>query len=207
MLAYVPQARRPAIAALLAIDVVLGDVLRSTTEPMLGQMRLTWWHDALTGLDNAPAPAQPVLADAAAAILPAGVTGTDLASMVEGWEPLLEAEIGVDALEAHARERGGRLFALAAAILGPVGGFDVAVAGQGWALADLSRQLSDDPTAGRVAEMARDRIRLSLARQWPKPLRALAIMAQLAADDLANGRRPGAPGRVARAAWRGLTGR
>src|SRR3546814_7046937 len=45
---YAPRKARAALAALFALDATLADVLRTTTEPMLGQMRLTWWHDALT---------------------------------------------------------------------------------------------------------------------------------------------------------------
>src|SRR3546814_17336884 len=53
---YAPRKARAALAALFALDATLADVLRTTTEPMLGQMRLTWWHDALTRLEAAPPP-------------------------------------------------------------------------------------------------------------------------------------------------------
>src|SRR3546814_3754289 len=85
---------------------------------MLGQMRLTWWHDALTRLDAAPPPAEPVLGAVAAELLPIGVTGTDLAALVAGWEELLEPELDDEGLMRHARERGGRLFTLAGRIVG-----------------------------------------------------------------------------------------
>lgn len=206
VLAYAPARLRPAMAALLALDDALGDVLRTTREPMLGQMRLTWWHDALMRLDTGPAPAQPVLVAIADSLVPAGVTGGDLAAMCAAWEPLLQPEIDREALDAHAQDRGARLFALAARVLGGAG-FATEAAGRGWALADLGRQLSDLDTAAQVTALAIEAIRPALAQRWPRPLRMLGVMAQLAERDAVAGRRPGAPGRIARVAWRGLTGR
>lgn len=58
---YAPLDAQPGMAALLALDERLGAILRSTREPLIGQMRLTWWHEALAALDTASAPAEPLL--------------------------------------------------------------------------------------------------------------------------------------------------
>ena len=135
---------RPALRALFALDGALAQVLRTTREPMVGQMRLTWWHEALTRLDASPPPAEPVLQSLAREALPRGVTGAGLAGMIDGWEELLEPELlGDDALIRHATGRGSRLFEMAGKVIGASETDPVAVAGKGWALADLGRHLSD----------------------------------------------------------------
>ncbi len=70
ILAYAPAAGRGALAALLALDDALAQVLRTTREPALGQLRLAWWREALEQLDNSAGPAEPVLRALAAYALP-----------------------------------------------------------------------------------------------------------------------------------------
>ena len=59
---YAPAAARPALLALHGLDLELAQVVASTTEPMLGEIRLAWWRDALLALDAGQVPAQPLLA-------------------------------------------------------------------------------------------------------------------------------------------------
>src|SRR4051812_35867714 len=108
-LSYAPHAALPGLAALFALDDSLGSILRTTRAPMVGQMRLTWWHEALTRLDTAPPPAEPVLQALARDVVPHGVSGARLAWMIEGWEELLEPELSDDAIARHAARRGGKL--------------------------------------------------------------------------------------------------
>ncbi|SFP79208.1 squalene/phytoene synthase family protein [Sphingomonas rubra] len=204
-LGYAPADRRAALAALFALDERLGDILRSTREPLVGQMRLTWWHEALTALDRREAPAEPVLTALAREVTRAGVPGADLAGLVDGWEALLDMDVPDDpALERYAAGRGGRLFALAARLLG-AGDARVEAVGEGWALADLAQNLSDAPAAGRTAAMARDRLGL-IGGGWMRALRPLAALGLLARSDLAGGA-AGSPRRVARLMAMRLTGR
>src|SRR5258706_11816229 len=90
VLGYARPATQPALRALFALDDALAQLLRTTREPMVGQMRLTWWHEALTRLDASPPPAEPVLQCLARDVLPRGVTGCGLAGMIDAWEELLE---------------------------------------------------------------------------------------------------------------------
>ncbi|HVI98464.1 MAG TPA: squalene/phytoene synthase family protein [Sphingomonas sp.] len=209
-ISYAPRAARAPLGALFALDATLAQVLRTTTEPMLGQMRLTWWHDALVRLDAAPPPAEPVLSALAAEVLPAGVTGADLAQMVAGWEELLEPEMDEAALLRHARERGGRLFDLAARIVG-VDRPAIAPAGEGWALADLALHVGDPALAERARALARVRLDGAVEADWPRPVRMVGAFAHLARFDLAapaDAPPPrGAPRRVARLLWHRLSGR
>lgn len=204
-LAYAPAAAREALGMLFRLDERLGDVVRTTSEPMLGQMRLTWWHEALSAPETAPR-GEPLL-DELRRIAPSD--RATLARLVEGWEELLEPlPLDEGALEAFARSRGGGLFACAARLLrADAGGLERA--GEGWALVDLAFNISDRETAERALAIARER--LAARRRWPKALRPLGLLAALAARDARAGlgkpRRQGSPGRVARALWHGVTGR
>lgn len=202
-LAYAPDdGRRAALSALLALDAALGEVVRSTTQPALGQIRLAWWREQLTRLDNAPPPAMPVLATLATDVLPRGVNGAALAAVVDGWDVLIEEDaLDEAALDRFATERGGRLFALATMVLGG----DTAVAqrlGRGWALFDLARHQSDRETAAR-ADMLAGR---ALAGPLTGVARSLGMLALSARLELA-GVPQGGPKRAARLMWFGLAGR
>lgn len=205
-LSYAPAARRAGTAALFDLDAVLAGIVRTTREPMVGQMRLTWWHQALEALDTAPPPAQPVLQALAADVLPRGVTGAGLAAMIDGWEALLDpAPLDAVALAAFGAARGGRLFATAAAVLGGAEA-RVELLGEGWALADLALRITDPDVAAAARRMAGERLRASFGRPWPRSLRVLGAFGLLARSDLAGGQR-GAPGRVGRLLLHRLSGR
>lgn len=191
VLASVPRAARAAIATVFALDDRLAGIVRTTREPMVGQMRLAWWHDALERLDTAPAPAEPLLRATQAMLLPHGVTGALLATMTDGWEELIVADPLDDAaLARHADSRGRTLFLAAGAVLVP----DIAkpaaalsAAGQGWALADLSRHLSRPDAADRAAAQARLRLSDAFSDAWPRQIRGIGLLALLARLSLDHG--------------------
>lgn len=210
ILSYAPKEARGGVNALFDLDATLADVLRHAREPMIAQMRLTWWHDALTKLDSAAPPAQPVLVALASDVVGRGVSGAELATLVEGWEALLDGEPGDAGVRAtFADARGGRLFGLAARVLRAEA--PVEDGGRGWALADLSRSLSDEAAASAAAGEAQASLTRARAAPWPRRARVLGAMVQQASMDLAAPRDlplPAAtPRRVARLAWHRLTGR
>lgn len=198
-LSYAPAYARGGLAALLALDDQLAGILRTTREPMVGQMRLTWWHGALTALDEAPPPAHPVLEALAAAVQPS-VTGAELAEMVDGWEALLDEPLDADAMERFAVARGAGLFAAAAAVLG--GDHPrLRAAGEGWALGDLARHLGDPARSREARRLAEERLAGAYTPRWPVRLRALGALALLSGEG-----RPGSPARVARLLWHRVSG-
>lgn len=210
-LGYARPALRPALAALLELDSTLAAVLRTTREPLVGQMRLTWWHEALTRLDSAPPPAEPVLVALAAAVLPHGVTGARLATMIDGWEELLDEDLAHEAMMRFAERRGTGLFDVAGALLGAHADDPLAAAGAGWALVDLARHLRD-PRAGEKALIAaRSLLGAATRVRWSRETRPLGALAHLALLDasvpLDQPLPIGSPRRVARLAWHRLTGR
>lgn len=210
-MAYAPSAVRPALAGLFALDISLGRVVASTTEPMIGAMRLAWWREALERLHlPAAAPAEPVLQLLHERVV-AGDAGkaAALAAMTDGWLALIEVEpLDGQALEKHGRERGERLFALAAEILGAPGGDAVALMGFGWALADLAEHVSQPDARVEASAMAAGALAKPFAT-LPRRARLLTALAALARRDVAAGgrRRAGSPGRQLRMLLAWLTGR
>ncbi len=199
---YAPVPARVGLEALFALDATLAHLARGTRDPVVAQMRLTWWHDALTRLDDAVPPAQPVLRALAESVLPPGVTGAELATIVEGWEALLDEG---DVAERHARERGGRLFSIAARVLGTERD-PVSPAGEGWALADLAATTPDTALAVQARMLATPRLNEAVGARWSANGRALGALAHLARMDLA-GLAPGSARRVGRLLLHRLTGR
>ncbi len=206
-LSYAPAARRAALAALFALDDALAQLMRTTSQPAVAQLRLAWWRDALAALDHAPAPAQPVLRGLEADLLPLGVRGGALVPIVHGWEVLVEEDrLDPEALRRFAEGR-GLVFEIAGAVMGGRGE-PLAAAGQGWALADLANHLSTAQEAEQARALARPLLVAATTARWGRPVRALGALAHLAGRDLSRGPEAVAsPQRVGRMLWHRLTGR
>lgn len=203
---YATATKVAGLEALFALDDALAAIVRTTREPLVGQMRLTWWFHALTALDTAPPPAEPVLRALYEDVLPLGVSGATLAAMTDGWEVLIgEGPLDVAALTDFGRTRGGGLFGAAATLLG-VDDPRVADAGAGWALADLAAGLSDAAATGDARALATAALDRALKGRWPRAARPLGALALLGRFDLAADLPPGHPRRVARILGHRLTG-
>ena len=210
VLGYVPLDRRAGFAALLALDDVLAGIVRTTREPMVGQMRLTWWHEALQALDEGGLPVgEPVLAAIAGDVLPRGGSGTMLSAMIDGWEVLIGPEpVDLPRMQQFARARGGTLFAALAGLQG--GTVDAAVmrAGEGWALTDLAVHLRDPAQAALARSLAAAALDHVFQPAWAQPLRPVGMLAILARADLDTpSPRPGSPRRLARLLMHRIWGR
>ncbi|KPF80315.1 hypothetical protein IP88_00605 [alpha proteobacterium AAP81b] len=170
---YAPAAARPGLFALFGLDLELRHVVATTSEAMIGEIRLAWWREALQGLDAGRVPAQPLLQLATSTLLPAGVRGAELADLEDRWLGL----IGSDTLPQAHIDGGGALFALAARLTG--GDADTArQLGRHWAgdpgpLPSVAAPLR--PLLGLALLARRDPAepRGSLGRQW-RLLRAVA---------------------------------
>jgi len=204
----VPKPRRAAIEALWRLDATLGAVLATGTDPLLSRIRLAWWRDALVALDGAPPPAEPLLQALAAHVLPARVSGAELAALEEGWAAILPGqELKEETAALYAARRGGTLFALSARLLGG----DPALAGTGgraWALVDLARHSSRRAEADAALRAARG---ATIEGRWPKALRPLGMLVMLARRDARRGpdrlERFGAPSRMLRMIAHRISGR
>ncbi len=162
---YAAAPVRPAWMAVQALDLELESVVAGTTEPMIGEIRLAWWREALQGLDADKVPKQPLLQLIAAEVLPRGVSGGELAVLEDRWAGLIGSD---EVPEAHF-SGGGDLFALLARLAGG----DAAQAralGAAWAAGEAV-------PPGRCAA----------------PLRPLLGLTKLAARDAARARSGQAP--------------
>lgn len=170
-LAYAPARSRPALLALLSLDARLAGIVRHSREPMLAQLRLTWWREQLIAGAGAAESGDPLL-DALRAW--PGERAA-LAGLAEGWEALTgAAPLPQGAFAMLADARGAAFAALAGSRHA-----DALRMARGWALADLAAHLSD--LRERDAVLA-----LATAHDWrqarlPRGLRPLAVLHALAA--------------------------
>lgn len=155
---------RPALFGLHGLDLELASIVAGTTEPMIGEIRLAWWREALQGLDTSKVPAQPLLQLVAAELLPRDITGAALAALEDRWLPM----IGSQDVPPGYVDGGGTLFGMAAQLLGGDAGLGEQL-GRAWALRES--------WAARVAAPLRPLLGLarlaarvdppgSLGRQW-----------------------------------------
>jgi len=100
--------------ALFAIYAAMEDVVARSTEPTLGRIKLAWWREQLEALDHNRPPAEPRLQAVAEHLIPAGISGAELAELEAGWATLLDTEPD----SALIAKRGEALFRLAARLLG-----------------------------------------------------------------------------------------
>ncbi len=174
--AALPQDRE-LLDLLLELDRRLARIVDTSSEAMLGQIRLAWWRDVLQS--DAPPKGEPLIARIQQAqaqadwpIKPA------MQHMVDGWEARL---LKPDEADIFARERGGGLFR---GFAGPDAPEDVETAGRAWSLAEL----------GGASNLEWTR-----TRRWPRRLRPLSLLLLAAQSE---GRFAGL-----RLSWHGLTGR
>ena len=208
-LSYVPARRRAAVGALWRLDAAMGQALAGGREPLISQIKLAWWREALEKLDTARAPAEPVLQAVAEHVLPGGIGGAELARMEQGWSVLLAQQpLTAEELALYAATRGGLLFRYTASLLGQAGEAGIDRAGEVWALADLARHSADAQDADNAIAEARAR---DWRVRWPAALRPLGMLAALGARDAEEGRprweEQGAPRRMLRMLRMRLTGR
>lgn len=160
------------------LDARFSRLVATTSEPMIGQMRLAWWNDALTDENGVKGRGEPVI-DAIRALGAAPPPG--LSRWLDGWEAL----IGEADLHAYAVGRGGGLFRALAGEDTVPGWLDRAA--MVWALWDLSGHVEDAAMADRAIAMARAHIP-DQRMPWPAAWRSMRIAYSLARHDIMRGR-------------------
>lgn len=164
---------------LWALDARLAHLVTATTEPMIGQIRIAWWNEALNDRSGIKGKGEPLVDKMRAIDMlpPQGLTQ---------WLDGCEALIGDIDLEAYALGRGAGLFQ---ALSGEAEIPDwLARAGAAWALWDFSGHVGDAAMADRAVALGR-RYLLNGAERWPAKWRSLRIAYGLARGDLVKSRR------------------
>ncbi|MFZ5670635.1 MAG: squalene/phytoene synthase family protein [Pseudomonadota bacterium] len=186
-------AARADLVALYALDHELRRVAQAVRDPLMGEIRLTWWREALEDLAGGRPPrAHPVLRAIATGQLPPG----DLATLAEARLGDLD-DLSGEALVRHVDAAEGLVMTLAARRLAAsADARDLGQAARAWGLARR------DPQAALAAVRAS---RADLGRLPPAAFPA-AAHAALAAD-YARGKTPGDLGKRVRILGAVLTGR
>lgn len=208
ILAYAKRSDRPRYALVFALDDRFAEVIRSTSETLIGQMRLTWWRDILTK----PAAQRPAGEPLVARINEAEQQGADLSPLLrllEGWEYLLDDFPWDDRqFEQYAVKRGEGLFSFA---LGGDGSLtsDQRAGAQAWALWDLARHCSDKNMREQAFEKCRRLFEAISPVHFDRSGRVLSILCKLVQGDVTKGSltadlyRPAVASNII---WHGMTG-
>ncbi len=209
VIAYAKSADRERFALLFALDSRFAEIIRSTSEILIGQMRLTWWRDILTK-SASDRPAGEPLVEQINLLEKKGVDLAPLLTLLDGWEAMLEDFPWQDReFDNYAIARGNGFFGF-----GLPGGKSLseeqAALGRAWALWDFARHCSD----GTMRESAFDRCR-DIVEQYPdvyfdRSGRPLSILCKLMLRDVRKGQLAAdlySPASAARIIWHGIAGR
>lgn len=174
-LAYAPRPAQPIILGLFALDTRLAEIVRQAREPMLGQLKLSWWRDQLSNSAEASRRGDPLLE----LLGQWGAHQNELAGLVDGWELLLnDGPLDAAALGAFAEARAGACRHLALRLGQSRHAEPAALAGRNWALADLALGLSDPAEIELVLQIIQQQdwrpVRL------PRALRPITVLHGLA---------------------------
>ena len=162
---------RDDVVALYAYDHELARAPYIASNPLLGEVRLTWWREVLDEIfEGRPVRRHPTAQALAVAVERRSLPRAPLEAMIDArYRELDPAPLDADEALAWAQSSGGEAAALALAVLDPGSPRDAAmVAGAAWALA---RRAADEPQlkneVGRLMRKARDGARQVSAEGFP----------------------------------------
>lgn len=208
VLAYAKRRDRSRYALAFALDSRLAEIIRSTSETLIGQMRLTWWRDILTTDAEKRPSGEPLVA----LITEAEQDGADLApllNLLEGWEYLLDDFPWDDRqFDQYATKRGEGVFSFALAGNDMLSD-DQKMGAQGWALWDFARHCSEPEMREQAFEKSRRLFQSTSSVRFDSSGRPLSIFCKLARSDAKKGTltadlyRPRVASKII---WHGMTG-
>lgn len=120
---FAPAPARVGLLALYAFNAELDHIPAVVSEPMVGQIRLQWWRDAIDLASPDTKTGNPIADALSASIAEHGLSKERLIGMIDARIPeiLGEPPADIQALRASLRESSGAVFELAAAMLGGKG--------------------------------------------------------------------------------------
>lgn len=144
---FVPAAVREDVFALYAFNDEVARTRETVSEPILGQIRLQWWREALDGIYRGEMREHPVVEGLGAAISAHDLARVAFEGLLEAREADLDDAPPADlaALESYADATSGALSELTMQILGYRDGAPVQAArlvGTAWALTGLMRAVA-----------------------------------------------------------------
>lgn len=152
---FAPAPARDGLMALIALNVELGRIADMVSEPILGEIRLQWWRDALDALEDGRQTGNPTADAVGAAMRAHGLPKPLLLGLVDARSFDVSGGIMPDmpALKAYLRKTAGTLFALSGRVVAgtPLSPDDAArEAGLAYGLTGLMRALPAHAAAGRL---------------------------------------------------------
>jgi len=210
ILAYAAGQTRPLFEAVFALDQQLGKIIRETSEPLLGQMRLRWWHDVILQAPDARPVGNPVLQQMSA-LDGWGAASQSLAAMVEGWEILLgEQDLTPEMVGEYARLRGATMFGFISRQSNQADHVALEKLGEIYVLWDLARHCTDRKLVGYLKERIGEDLDWLKALKVPRDLRPMSIFRHIIRLDIIRNQldlpllRPAIAARIV---YHGLSGR
>nr|WP_276562401.1 phytoene/squalene synthase family protein [Hoeflea prorocentri] len=116
-----PENKRGAISALYAFNLELARVRENISEPMMGEVRLQWWHDLISGEAHGNAAANPIAASLMSAIESHELPKVPFLNMIKARQFDLYDDPMPDrtAFEGYAGETASALLQLCVNVLNP----------------------------------------------------------------------------------------
>jgi phytoene synthase len=206
-------AARADVIALYAFNIELARIPEQVREPLMAEIRLTWWREALDEVfAGRPARRHPVVEALAEVVRRRGLAAQPFEAMIEARmgdvDP--DALTSESAVQAYVDQTAGALMALAVATLGGGDALAVRPAAQAWGLAGLARlgrlppDLAGEGLRGGVAEA----LKAARAAAASLPVAAFPAVAYAGlAQPYAAGRNLSDLEKRLRLTWSVLTGR
>ncbi len=195
---FAPAARRPELWAVLAFNHEIARVRETVSQPILGQIRLQWWRDAIEEIYAGKPPRRHETAEPLAdAIRGRGLKRRHFDTLIDARERDLDETppATLAELDAYAAASAGTLFELMADILAPdltpAGLAAARAVGTGWGLVGLIRAVPFHLASGRIFipdELGLDAATLQAQQFSPSLGAALARIADAARRHLAAAR-------------------
>jgi phytoene synthase len=177
-----PQARAD-VVALYAFDHELARAPKVASNPLIGEIRLTWWREALDEIFGAgPVRRHPTAEALADLVVRRGLPRAPLEALIDArYRELDPAPMPPDEVRAWALETGGQAAVLAAMILDPATDAEAArSAGAAWSL-----DRRPDAASGAELTAARRAVRRLSAQAFPAIAHA-ALAGRRGRSDLAR---------------------
>lgn len=208
ILSYAKRADRQRYAFLFAFDSRLAGIIRTTSEPLIGQMRLTWWRDILTKAADQRPEGEPLIALFNEIEQSAGSLEY-LLKLIDGWEVMLE-DFPWDSLQLdrYASNRGQGFFGFG--LNSDADLEEVEETAKLWTLWDFAVNCSDPKMRDVAFCKSKEILEQNSLRSFDKSGRPLSILCNLAAYDVKNGKLPDSiyrPATAVRIIWHGITGK
>lgn len=208
ILAYARPSVRQRYALLFALDLRLADIIRSTSEQLIGQMRLTWWRDILTK-PKEERPAGEPLVPLIDTVEEQGADMQNLETLIDGWELLLDDFPWDDRqFEEYAKCRGESFFSFAIGPHIPLNEGQQRAA-RSWALWDFSRHCSNPDMRALSFARCQQIHDISNAPVFDRNGRPISILCKLVGEDVKKGELSAdlyRPSVAIKILWHGLTG-